>query len=555
MSTGVDHEQIPTQRDYLSRRQFLRRIGLAGAGLAAMPILAACGTDLAAPAASTAPSAAPSSAPAGGASAAPSSAPAGGASAAPSAAASAAPSARPATASAAAGAPAASGAPAATATPAPTPTVIAGIPRAKSSSKVTGKYQFIQNQDFHPDHNAFLRGEITEFCKTQGWNLDISYASGFTGSGDLLTTLVGAVQAGNAPDAFFHDIGVRQYQSQNVLEPVTDITKESIAKYGETYPGYEDTTLFDNDWWGLPFYGRAGGTYVRADVFKKFGLDPLKDCETYDKMRETALKISDPDNKSWGWGMTVNRSGDGNSDVQGPLLRYGSQLQDKDGQKITFNSPETIAGLKWIKETYSDPKWDKMRPPGLNSWTDTSNNEAFLAGTITITDNAGTMYAKAVFDKVPFADQIMFIPRPKRVSDGKYLDSLAGARLHVIKGSKNKEASYDLFRHLLSAPVQNQLLVTSPGYVLPPYRNAWKSELVQKYPNAKNSEPLAYPTDRFTGLRFPGPSSAAVDAIGGGNYFTDMVAEILQGKVIEDVVKDYTNRFVQIFKDFGLKGS
>ena len=34
-----------------------------------------------------------------------------------------------------------------------------------------------------------------------------------------------------------------------------------------------------------------------------------------------------------------------------------------------------------------------------------------------------------------------------------------------------------------------------------------------------------------------------------------MAAEILQGKPIEDVVKDYTNRFVQIFKDFGLKGS
>ncbi|HEY8602021.1 MAG TPA: extracellular solute-binding protein [Thermomicrobiales bacterium] len=420
---------------------------------------------------------------------------------------------------------------------------------------MTGKYQFIQNQDFHPDHNAFLRGEIQEFCKTQGWNLDISYASGFTGSGDLLTTLVGAVQAGNAPDAFFHDIGVRNFQAQGVFEPVSDIVKESIGKYGATYPGYEASTLFDNEWWGLPFYGRAGGAYVRADIFKKFGLDPLKDCATYDKMRETALKISDPDNKSWGWGLTVNRSGDGTTNVQQPLLRFGSQLQDKDGQKVTFNSPETIAGLKWIKETYTDPKWAKMLPPGVNSWTDTSNNEAFLAGTISITDNAGTMYAKAVFDKVPFADQIMFIPRPARNSDNKVLDSLAGARLHVVKGSKNKEASYDLFRHLISEPVQNQLLVTSPGYVLPPFKNAWKSDLVQKYPNAKNSEPLAYPAELFTGLRHPGPLTPAVDAIGGGNYYTDMAAEVLQGKPIEDVVKDYTNRFIQIFKDFGLKGS
>jgi len=74
-------------------------------------------------------------------------------------------------------------------------------------------------------------------------------------------------------------------------------------------------------------------------------------------------------------------------------------------------------------------------------------------------------------------------------------------------------------------------------------------------PNAKKSEPLAYPTDRFTGLRYPGPSSAAVDAIAGGNYYTDILAEILQGKPIEEAAKDYSNRFVQIFKDFGLKGA
>ena len=158
--------------------------------------------------------------------------------------------------------------------------------------------------------------------------------------------------------------------------------------------------------------------YVRKDIFAKNNLDVDASTETYDKLRETALMISNPDSKMWGWGMTINRSGDGNSMVQQVLFRYGMTLQDKDGQRITFNSPEAIAGLKWLKETYSDQKWAKMLPPGVNSWTDPSNNEAFLAGTIGITDNAGTMYAKAVLDKVPFADQIQFIKRPKRVSDG-----------------------------------------------------------------------------------------------------------------------------------------
>jgi multiple sugar transport system substrate-binding protein len=550
MDAGAGHEQLParSQSGPLSRRQFLRRGGLAVAGLAVLPLLAACGGDLAAPATSPAVSSAP-----GGASTAPSSAPAGGASAAPSAApatkaASAAPSAAASTAPSAA----ASGGP--TAVP-PTPTAITGIPRAKSSAKVTGKYVFIQNQDFHPDHNAFLRAEIQEFCKTQGWDLDISYAAGFQGTSDLLSALSAAVQAGTGPDAFFHDIATRQYQFQGVLEDTDALTKEAIQKYGATYPGYEDSTIVDGKWYGVPFYGRAGGMYVRLDWFKDAGLDPAKDIDTYDKMRDAALKISNPDNKRWGWGMTVNRSGDGTTDVQQPIMRFGGVIQDETGQLVKFNSPETIAGFQWLKDTYSDQKWAKMWPAGLLSWSDTSNNESFLAGTIGITDNAGTMYAKGVFDKVPFADQILFVPRPKRNSDGKYLDSMAGARLHMVKGSKNKDASADLFRHLLSDPVTKQLLTISPGYVLPPYKNLWNDPLIQNDKNAKAAFPIAYPEPFFPGLRWPGPASAAVDAIGGGTYHTDAMAEILQGKPIADVVKDYHNKMVKVFQDFGLKGA
>ena len=98
------------------------------------------------------------------------------------------------------------------------------------------------------------------------------------------------------------------------------------------------------------------------------------------------------------------------------------------------------------------------------------------------------------------------------------------------------------------------LLAISPAYVLPPYKKLWSDPLVQNDRNAKAAEAFAYPAEYFPGLRYPGPPSAAIDAIGGGTYHTDMMAEILQGKAVADVVKDYHNKFVQIFKDFGLKG-
>jgi multiple sugar transport system substrate-binding protein len=554
---GLEHESTsvvsPTP---WSRRQFLRRAGALSAGLAALPILAACSSSL--PTATTAPAAA-TKAPAanptpagtavsGGAASTTSSS---SSSSAASSSSSGSTTAAKTTSSSAASTSAAGGAP----TPVPpTATAVANIPRAKSSAKVNGKIRILQDNDFHPDHNAFLRSEIEAFCQAQNWSYEVTSVAGYQGTGDLNQLLVASVQAGNAADLLIKDHQTRQLQFLGTLEKVTDIYKEMAGQYGETGPGMVNSGFFDNDWWAVPFFTRAGGMYAREDIFKKNNLDVDKDTDTYEKLRETLLKISDPDNKSWGWGMTVNRSGDGTSMVREPLLRFGSTLQDKDSQVVTLNSKETIAGLQFLKETYSDPKWAKMLPPGINSWTDTSNNEAFLSGQITFTDNAGTMYAKAQLDKVPFAKDITYLNRPKRESDGARLDSLGGTKFYVLKGTKNKDASYDLIRHLLSLPVQQRIWTISLGYACPAYKNGWSDPIIQGDKNAKRAQEVAYANADFNGIAWPGQPTAATDAVDGGTYYTDMMADVLGGKAIDQVVADTTKKIVQVYKDFGFKG-
>ena len=46
----------------------------------------------------------------------------------------------------------------------------------------------------------------------------------------------------------------------------------------------------------------------------------------------------------------------------------------------------------------------------------------------------------------------------------------------------------------------------------------------------------------------------AIGSIGEGVFFTDMMAEILQGGEVEEVVANYHDQFVQIYQDFGLDG-
>ena len=549
MNAQDQHEWTDVARgaSRVSRRQFMRRAGVMGVGLAALPaLLAACGADTAT--ATTVPTVAPATA----AAAAPTGA------LAPTSAATAAGARQTALATVAPVPTAAGAAP----TVAPIPTAVAGIPRAKSNAKVTGKLQVLLNADFIPAQTDFNRTEMEEYAKAQGWQYEVSPVAGFQGGSDLKTKLTAQVQAGNAPDVLMHTENARTYQFLGLLEPTTDLVNQLQEQYGQTSFAFKDAVFFagegargKEEWWSVPYHTRIDGYWLRGDLFKAQGVDPVNDVVTsYEKLRETALKLSKPEEKLWGWGMTINRSGDGEGLVKAVLFRYGSQLQDESGQLVRFNSPQTIAGLNFLKETYTDPKWARALPPGVNAWTDPSNNEAYLAGQLAITANGGTMYAKAQLDKVPFAKDILWSPAPKRLSDGKFLELYSGNRWLVIKGTKNKEATYDLIRHMQTLPVQEKLWQIGLGYSTPAYSNHRDNPIIQGNPVAKAGTEVAFTPTDWTGLRWPGPTNQAVDTIDTNNSYTDLMAEILQGKPTEEVVQTWHNKFVQIFKDFGLKG-
>lgn len=429
------------------------------------------------------------------------------------------------------------------------------IPREKSSATVDGTLRVLLKDDFHPDHNAFMRAELQAYADAQGWSIDITDVAGYQGGGDLNQTLLGAVQAGNPPDLLIQDIGVRNLVTLGVVQPVSELVAEMTELYGDPIPGAVLDSTVDDEWYAVPFFTRAGGMYVRQDIFEAAGLDVDADTETYDALRDAALAMSNPGENMWAWGMTVNRSGDGNSLVQNVIFRFGGHVQDETGDLVAFNSPETVAALEWLNETYTAPEYADMLPPGVLSWTDPSNNEAFLASQTAITDNAGTVYAKAVLDDVPFWENITFLRRPVRMSDNARLDFLSGGmKFYLITDAPHPEAVADIARHFLTLPVQEEIWRISTSYALPAYQEGWENPIVTDNANSVRARELALNETDFTGLRWPGPNNEAIGSIAEGVFFTDMVAEVLQGRPAAEVAEEYHNQFVQIYQDFGLPG-
>lgn len=426
------------------------------------------------------------------------------------------------------------------------------IPREPSSATVDGTIQVLQKQDFHPDHNAFVKAEIEAYCEMNGWPVEVSEVGGQT-AGEIAQRLVAGVQAGNAPDLYFDNIQVRLFQDLGIFQDVTDLVTEAEEAHGETTPGMTNAAFFNDAWWGVPWFTRVDGWWARRDMFSEVGID-VDTLTGLDERRDAALEVSDPENDVYGWGITVNRSTDARALVQQVLFNFGSTLQDESGDYVTFDSPESREALAWLADTYSNEQWAPMLPTGWNAWTDTGNNEAFLAGILAMTQNAGTMYAKAQLDGVPFADEIAYLPNPLRRSDNQPVDQLAGVLLHVIEGTQNQEAVHDIVRHLLTEPVQQRIWEISLAYAVPAYRNGWSNEIITGSDNALRSEGAVWNNNEFTGLRWPGPHSVAVDAVGGSFDQVDMVAEVLQGRSVDEVVEDYHNRWVLIWQDYGLPG-
>jgi multiple sugar transport system substrate-binding protein len=459
------------------------------------------------------------------------------------------------------------------ASPSPAPASPSPSPAAKPAAqaptfpkaKIEGKLSVVQGRDFHPDHNTLIEQKIKEFGEKTGYPLEHSYVEAYAGGGNVIQKLTASVQAGDAPDVLTHNsLRPAQLTFLDLLEDVDSLQKDVIKEFGKPSVSMERRSLLNGTWWSVQHFSRSAGYWARQEPLKAAGIDVSRDFADWDKAREAALKVSSEAKGLWGWGYTVNRSGDGEDITRAIVMMWGGQLTDQTGDVVVLDKDPyrqyAIAALEWLKELYTDAKWAPMLPPGVNAWTDTGNNEAYLAGKLPFTSNAGTMYAKAVVDKNPVADDSYLIDPPKGLGPGGRVLRNPGdpTRWYIMKGSKNREAGEQLIRYMLSPEVQLELFKISPGYIYPAYEWGWDEKVITENRYARQVtdawKKVHFDPDGFTQGEWPGPPTAHVASLEASNFWTDMFGEILSGKPIPEALKSAHDRAVRVFKEFGAKG-
>ncbi|GIF43071.1 ABC transporter substrate-binding protein [Actinoplanes xinjiangensis] len=404
--------------------------------------------------------------------------------------------------------------------------------------------------------NEALDASIRKFASATGTTIENSLVQ--ADSGDVVAKIHAEVEGGVARDlAFMTDSRfVAQFHALGDLEDVTDVVTALTAVYGEPCAEAKNFCVFDGKWFAIPYHFIGIGSFLRKDWMQEKGITP-KDVYTWEELRDLCLAISDPAKRRFGWGMTVNRSGDGNGMIEALINSYGGAIASNDGRKVTFDTPETVQAVTFLGDVYTNPKYKTMLPPGVDSWTDTSNNENWLAGVLGYTRNSFSVYADSKTKKNPvYGNTHVFSDCIGPATDKSLLLGQSQGFV-VFKGAKNGALAKVLAQYLVSAPALVGVAKEAPGLAMPAWEKVWDADPFfsggdPAFPMLRtmSQQPLPLPTKN--GLSFPQKASAGQQAVVAAYVLTDMMQQVVQGTAPAQAVTAAHAKMVQIFAQQGL---
>jgi len=256
----------------------------------------------------------------------------------------------------------------------------------------------------------------------------------------------------------------------------------------------------------------------------------------------------------YGIGTTFNRGGDGNGYIYNILWDYGSQDADESGKQVMVDSPETLAALKmaakfygWNDETKKMDPAVRVQAPGVEAWTDPTNNEAWFAGTIAQTHNGASIFYKALAEKhelLPYTKIVRWLDGP--TPDKRWWGGDSAWGWSIFNNCKYVPDAKKLIMAINSGQSYKVQVYESAGMLAAPYEKMVDLLYWRLGPNlmaiaANTADPFWYGK--------PGPPTPAAIEVMAGNVYSDMVGRVVAGGLTpEQALKEAVDRVKQIYK-------
>ena len=350
------------------------------------------------------------------------------------------------------------------------------------------------------------------------------------GGNDLAPRTTAAIQSKSGADIIMAFNSTPQLYAESLVD-VSDIAESVGTSQGGFYDAIKANNSDGSKWLAMPHMFGPGLIVYRKSWFDEVGVTSFPD--TWDEYRAAGKKLKA---KGHPIGQTLGHTfGDAPGFAYAYMWSWGGKEVEADGKTVVINSKETIESVKFMTAFWKDA----MDDGGL-AWDDSSNNRAFLSGTICSTLNGASIYIEGLRkpaqyqteDGKPMKDDMRHANNPKGPAGRVHFH---GTQSNMLMGySKNQKAAKDFLRWVHMPDNYAGWFRVEKGFAAGP-TTMWENDPVWK------EDPIMLPfrdtarTARPTGYAGR-PSQKAAEAL--NKYIiVDMYAKAVQGMSAEDAVK------------------
>lgn len=234
---------------------------------------------------------------------------------------------------------------------------------------------------FMPQGNEILKAVILDWGERMGVPVEVDIVS----MNDLQTISATAAETGAGPDIVEINQGSAHLFAQKLAD-VSDVCDDLGSRYGGFYASAEEACKVDGKWLSVPRFYAPHAIAYRKDLFEQVGFSTPP--TTWEELYQAGKALMDAGLPPIAFPLG-HAVGDGNDFTYSVLWSYGASDVAADGKTVTINSAETRAALEYMQKLFS------VMPADTLSYDDASNNRAFLAGAISASNNASTIWGAA----------------------------------------------------------------------------------------------------------------------------------------------------------------
>jgi multiple sugar transport system substrate-binding protein len=416
-------------------------------------------------------------------------------------------------------------------------TAVAGAMKfAHQEAKHTLK--IIQWRHFVPAYDTWFDNVYT---KVWGQRNDTDVVVDHINLTDLPARAASEVAARSGHDLFQHLSPPSSYEDQviSLKDIVTDVThKLGPMKGVSRRSAYNPKT---KKWFGWPDNYVPDPVHYRKDWWGEVGYKPT----TWDAVLKAAPKLKGNGHPI---GIGMNNELDSNMALIALMQCFGAFIQDEHAN-VTLNTKATRDAVSYMANLYK-----RGMTSDVFAWQPASNNNAMLAGRISLAFNAISILRTAEQQNPALAKNLAILPVPKGPKQRLGLEHVMGVYV-IWKFSAQKALAKKFLRDQQLAYTGHFL--NSKFYNFPGWPGAVKNikKRLARDPSGKYVILDSISRHATANVGFPGYSNAAIDELFNAGLIPQMFAEVAQGnKSAAESVRDTAGEARRIFRKWRAKG-